>query len=94
MTGGASHQDAKRANKWNEKEHQLLKARAEEAQRELASLGTVHAGEEAPRPRRSSPLDLGQSRSSWLLFAPGGGRAAAQARADARRAAERRGGGP
>ncbi|EOD19992.1 hypothetical protein EMIHUDRAFT_451041 [Emiliania huxleyi CCMP1516] len=41
MTGGASHQDAKRANKWNEKEHQLLKARAEEAQRELASLGTA-----------------------------------------------------
>jgi structural maintenance of chromosome 1 len=47
MTGGSSPGDRARANKWDEKSHATLKAQAEAAQRELASLGTVHATEEA-----------------------------------------------
>mmetsp|Transcript_13773 Transcript_13773/g.37285 ORF Transcript_13773/g.37285 Transcript_13773/m.37285 type:complete len:1277 (-) Transcript_13773:524-4354(-) len=47
MTGGSSPQDRARANRWDEKSHVTLKAQAEATQRELASLSTVHASEEA-----------------------------------------------
>lgn len=47
MTGGSSHQDRARANRWDEKGHATLKAQAEAASRELSTLGTVHSTEEA-----------------------------------------------
>ncbi len=47
MTGGSSSSDRARSSKWNHREYEQLKQRADVAARELAAIPSVHESEEA-----------------------------------------------